>query len=104
MKKSRKQIIKENEISKMYEFSLGNMPQKVLIEGKNKDLPIVINLHGGPGTPIPFSAGCRGLFPMFTEHFLMVYWDQLGCGINNYDLKDQFTISKRSNSSSSGLT
>ncbi len=92
MKKSRKQIIKENEVSQMYEFSLGNMPQKVLIEGKNKDLPIVINLHGGPGTPIPFSAGCRGLFPMFTEHFLMVYWDQLGCGINNYNLKDQFTI------------
>lgn len=92
MKKSRKQIIKENEISKLYEFSLGNVPQKVLIEGKSKSLPIVISLHGGPGTPIPFSAGCRGLFPMFTERFLMVYWDQLGCGINNYDLKDQFTI------------
>ncbi len=61
MKKTRKQIIKENEISEMYTFTLGNMPQKVLIEGKKKDLPIVITLHGGPGAPIPFSAGCRGL-------------------------------------------
>lgn len=92
MNKSRRQIIKENEISQMYEFSLGNIPQKVLIEGKRRDLPIIINLHGGPGTPIPFSAGCRGLFPMFTERFIMVYWDQLGCGINNYNLKDQFSV------------
>ncbi|MBP3609363.1 MAG: alpha/beta hydrolase [Lachnospiraceae bacterium] len=92
MKKTRKQIIKENEISEMYTFTLGNMPQKVLLEGKKKDLPIVITLHGGPGTPIPFSAGCRGLFPEFTERFIMVYWDQLGCGINNYNLKSQFHV------------
>lgn len=92
MKRTRKQIIEENEISELFIFSLGKVKQKVLIEGKSKDLPIVINLHGGPGMPIPFSVGCRGLFPMFTDRFIMVYWDQLGCGINNYDLKDQFNI------------
>lgn len=92
MNKIRKQIIEENEISELYTFSLGKVPQKVLIEGKSKELPIVISLHGGPGTPIPFSVGCRGLFPMFTERFIMVYWDQLGCGINNYELKEQFTV------------
>lgn len=92
MNKIRKQIIEENEISELYTFSLGKVPQKVLIEGKSKEFPIVISLHGGPGTPIPFSVGCRGLFPMFTERFIMVYWDQLGCGINNYELKDQFTV------------
>lgn len=92
MNKRRKQIIKENEISMMYTFSLGKIPQKVLIEGKRKDLPVVISLHGGPGTPVPFSAGCRGLFPMFTDHFIMVYWDQLGCGINNRELKPQFCV------------
>ena len=81
-----------NEISQIYTFTLGNMPQKVLIEGKSKNLPIVINLHGGPGNPIPFSVGCRGLFPEFTDNFLMVYWDQLGCGINDYKLKDEFTV------------
>lgn len=92
MNKTRKQIIEENEISQIYTFSLGKVPQKVLIEGKSKELPVVINLHGGPGTPIPFSVGCRGLFPMFTERFIMVYWDQLGCGINNYNLKAQFSV------------
>lgn len=88
----RKDIISNNEISELCSFSLGGYDQKVLIEGKRKDLPIVITLHGGPGTPIPFSVGCRGLFPTFTDHFIMVYWDQLGCGINDYVIDDTFSI------------
>lgn len=81
-----------NEISELYSFSLGGYQQKVLIEGKSKDNPIIITLHGGPGTPIPFSVGCRGLFSKFTDNFIMVYWDQLGCGINNHVIDDTFSI------------
>lgn len=92
MNKARKKIIESNEISEVYTFKLGGYNQKVLIEGTKKELPIVIILHGGPGTPIPFSVGCRGLFPEFTNKFIMVYWDQLGCGINNYKIDDNFTI------------
>lgn len=88
----RRDIIKGNEISELYTFTLGGHPQKVLIEGKHRKLPIIITLHGGPGTPIPFSVGCRGLFPMFTDKFIMVYWDQLGSGINNYPIGSEFTI------------
>lgn len=93
MNRKRKEIIAGNEISQLYTFTLGGYEQKVLIEGKSKDLPVVITLHGGPGTPIPFSAGCRGLFPEFTDKFIMVYWDQLGCGINNHKIDDSFKIS-----------
>ena len=92
MNKKRKQIIAGNNVSKIYEWDLGGYSQKVLVEGKEENLPIVITLHGGPGTPIPFSVGCRGLFPEFTDQFIMVYWDQLGCGINNYEIDDSFTI------------
>jgi len=88
----RKEVISDNEISELCTFSLGGFEQKVLIEGKSKNLPVVITLHGGPGTPLPFSVGCRGLFPVFTDHFIMVYWDQLGCGINNYIIDDTFSI------------
>ncbi len=88
----RKDIIKSNEISKLYTFTLGGFPQKVLVEGKSRELPVVITLHGGPGTPIPFSVGCRGLFPAFTDKFIMVYWDQLGCGINDHPIDSSFTI------------
>lgn len=92
MNRKRKNIIANNEISELYTFSLGGYPQKVLIEGKQKDLPVVIFLHGGPGSPFPFSVGCRGLFPEFTDRFIMVYWDQLGCGANNHVIDEQFTI------------
>lgn len=88
-----KKLIKSNnEISELCMFSLGGYQQKVLIEGKCKDNPIVITFHGGPGTPIPFSVGCRGLFPEFTDEFIMVYWDQLGCGANNYIIDDSFSV------------
>lgn len=88
----RKDVILNNEISELCVFTLNGYEQKVLIEGKRKDSPIIITLHGEPGTPIPFSVGCRGLFPAFTDIFIMVYWDQLGSGINNYVIDDTFSI------------
>lgn len=90
--KRRKQIIAENEISEIREFMLGGYPQKIVIDGKKRSNPVVIFLHGGPGSPFPFSAGCRGMFPEITKSVTMVYWDQLGCGINNYPINDHFSI------------
>lgn len=91
MRKERKAYIAACEVSEMKKYRLGGFDQKVLVEGRRKDAPIVITLHGGPGSPIPFNAGCRGLFPPLTDHFLMVYWDQLGCGINDHVIDDTFT-------------
>ncbi|MDE6312938.1 MAG: alpha/beta fold hydrolase [Lachnospiraceae bacterium] len=88
----KKNIENNNEISELCTFTLGGYEQKVLIEGKSKESPVVLTLHGGPGTPIPFSVGCRGIFPEFTNKFIMVYWDQLGCGINNFTITDDFSI------------
>lgn len=92
MQKKRKNIIEGNAVSRIYDWSLGGYTQKVLVEGKREDLPVVVTLHGGPGSPIPFSVGCRGMFPEFTDRFIMVYWDQLGCGINNRAIGDDFTV------------
>ncbi len=88
----RKDYMKSCEISTVESMNFGGYTQKIAIEGKSKELPIVVSLHGGPGSPIPFSVGCRGLFPDFTNRFIMVYWDQLGCGINNYEIDNHFTI------------
>ncbi len=92
MNAKRKQYIDSCEISLVESVNLGGYKQKIAIEGKSKELPIVICLHGGPGSPVPFSVGCRGLFPDFTDRFIMVYWDQLGCGINNRKIDNGFTI------------
>ena len=92
MNNKRKSYISSCEISSIETVKLGGYQQKIAIEGKSKNLPIVICLHGGPGSPIPFSVGCRGLFPDITDRLIMVYWDQLGCGINNRKIDNSFTI------------
>lgn len=92
MNKKRKAYIESCEISRLETVHLAGFDQKILIEGKRKNAPVVLFLHGGPGSPIPFSVGCRGLFPEFSDQFVMVYWDQLGCGINNRVIDDSFTV------------
>ena len=92
MNHKRRERIAANEISELKTYSLGGYQQKVLLEGRYKTNPILIFLHGGPGFPIPFCEGCRGMFPEFTERFIMVFWDQLGCGINNCKIDDTFSI------------
>ncbi len=92
MNAQRKHYIESCEISGVESVNLGGYKQKIAIEGKSKGLPVVVCLHGGPGSPVPFSVGCRGLFPDFTDRFIMVYWDQLGCGINNYNIDNSFKV------------
>ncbi len=92
MNRQRKEIIASNQVSRIVTYELGGYEQRVLLDGKYETNPILIFLHGGPGAPIPFSEGCRGMFPKFTDQCIMVYWDQLGCGINNHVIDDSFTV------------
>lgn len=94
MNRARRQVIESNEISLLRTYKLGEWEQKVMIDGKKKENPILIFLHGGPGTPIPFCEGCRGMFPDLTKKVTLVCWDQLGCGINDYVIDDSFHISR----------
>lgn len=88
----RKKYIKSCQVSEIKTYNLNGYEQKVLFEGKDRTSPIIIYLHGGPGSPIPFCAGSRGLFPEITDCFIMVYWDQLGCGINDHLIDDSFSV------------
>lgn len=92
MDKRRKQIVADNLISEVKTVKLGGYEQKILIEGKSANLPVLIALHGGPGSPVPFSVGCRGLFPEITSRCILVCWDQYGCGINNSKLPEDISI------------
>lgn len=92
MNRARRKVIESSEVSQVVELELGGYMQKVLLDGMRAENPVVIFLHGGPGTPIPFSVGCRGMFPDITEKVTMVCWDQLGCGINDYPIDDSFSI------------
>ncbi|WP_249028761.1 alpha/beta fold hydrolase [Tannockella kyphosi] len=85
--KFRKERIKITAVSYLKQLNLNGINQKVLIEGKSSYNPVLICLHG-LGTSLPFSCGSRGLYPDFIKNYTMVYWDQLGCGINNQVLED----------------
>lgn len=82
----------KNKVSELQQIKLQNKMQTVLLEEKSKDLPILITVHGGPGTPIPFSIGARNAFPELTDKYIMVYWDQYGCGKNYSPLNNEITI------------
>lgn len=89
MNKKRKAYIQSCEISEIQTAKLGGYVQKFAIEGKSKALPVVICLHGGPALPSPFRSDAGDFFPGFSDKFVMVYWDQLGCGINNRTIDDR---------------
>ena len=92
MNRKRRETIKSNEICELRTYRLSGYDQKVLLEGRHRTAPLLVFLHGGPGSPVPFSAGCRGMFPEITGRFIVVYWDQLGCGINDRIIDDSFSI------------
>jgi len=58
--------------------TLGDVEQFIRIRGRDKNNPILLDLHGGPGSALsPISH--RLLRPL-TEYFTLVEWDQRGAG------------------------
>lgn len=71
----------EKGIAEIRELRLHGQQQSVIIKGADSTKPVLLYLHGGPGGT---SMGLR-LFNGFLEKdFVVVYWDQLGCGKSYY--------------------
>ncbi len=63
MNRERKHYVESCEVSRLVRYKLGGVEQKVTLEGRRADAPVVIFLHGGPGSPLPISVGTRGHVP-----------------------------------------
>ena len=69
-----------NGISSLEEITLGDLKQWIFIRGTDQKNPILIFLHGGPGTPVLGMASSRKLDAELIKHFTVVHWDQRGAG------------------------
>jgi pimeloyl-ACP methyl ester carboxylesterase len=65
-------------IAILEKINLGNTEQWILIRGNDSTKPIILFLHGGPGT------SSMGLYKKsaseLEKHFVVVLWDQRGAG------------------------
>ena len=84
----------QGSVAEMERIRLGGVEQSVTIRGRSAKAPILIWLHGGPGTD---EIGMwRKYNHELEDHFLVVYWTQRGAGrsYSNDIPASSMTISK----------
>lgn len=64
---------------KAYE-EINGIRQGMFIRGKNKNNPVILFLHGGPGMPEYFLA--EKYLSGLEDHFTVCYWEQRGSGLS----------------------
>lgn len=67
-------------ISEKTYIEINGIRQGVFIRGKNKNNPVVLFLHGGPGMPEYFLA--EKYLSGLEDHFTVCYWEQRGSGLS----------------------
>ncbi|MFB7155479.1 alpha/beta fold hydrolase [Lysinibacillus sp. NPDC056232] len=80
IKQKSAEIIDNGGISELKEINVNGDKQYILVEGKDKEKPFCLFLHGGPGAPFPYGVSARTLYPEITENCVAVYYDQRGSG------------------------
>ena len=68
----------DNSIAQLEKVKLGGVEQWILVRGENRSNPVLLFVHGGPGspeTPLEYYFG-RGL----EKNFVVVMWDQRNAG------------------------
>jgi pimeloyl-ACP methyl ester carboxylesterase len=68
----------EHAIAELQRIELGGFPQTVLLRGIDRRNPVLLYVHGGPGSAqLPIA---RLYSKELEKHFLVVHWDQRGAG------------------------
>lgn len=75
---ARTRIETENGIESLESVRIGGVDQTIYLRGQDRSRPILLFVHGGPGSPETGAAREFGL--RLEEHFVVVHWDQRGAG------------------------
>lgn len=68
----------EQSIAELRRITLGGFPQTVLLRGTDHRNPILLYVHGGPGSAqLPIA---RTYSDEIEKHFVVAHWDQRGAG------------------------
>ena len=62
--------------------TVGGIEQYLQIRGRNREAPVILVLHGGPGNPM--AAYSYEWQAPLEERYTVVHWDQRGCGNTYY--------------------
>lgn len=71
-------IVAPNGIDEKRSIDLGGARQWIMLRGQDRSAPILLFLHGGPGSPI--SPIAYAYQRPWEDFFLVVHWDQRGFG------------------------
>jgi proline iminopeptidase len=78
-------------IEELRSVKIGGVDQWLHIRGRNRDNPVLLYLHGGPGAAI-IGAGCGGAGQRsWEDYFTVVLWDQRQTGKSYYPADDENT-------------
>lgn len=80
----------ENSVSELKEVLINGTDLTVMIRGKNRNNPVIIFVHGGPGcSEIPY---VRKYQDKLEENFTIVHYDQRGSGKSYHFFEDYSNI------------
>lgn len=82
---NKRPIVGHEGINSLKEINIGGANQWVQVRSVNRDNPILLVLHGGPGSSL---MGKGYLFQnTWEKHFTVVHWDQRGAGKSHASIK-----------------
>ncbi|WP_409270076.1 alpha/beta fold hydrolase [Neobacillus sp. SCS-31] len=77
-------------ISSVEKIKIGGLEQSILIQGQDKENPVLLVIHGGPSLPLPGVSSRGRDYTIVTNtkelvrHYTVVFWDQRGTGKSYY--------------------